>query len=821
MASNLVIVESPAKAKTIENYLGKEYVVKSSFGHIRELSSKGMSVDIENDFKPEYKVPSDKKKLVGELKALAKNAETVWLATDEDREGEAISWHLVEALSLKDDKTRRITFNEITKKAVLNAVDNPRKINLDLVNSQQARRILDRIVGFELSPVLWRKVKPQLSAGRVQSVTVRLIVEKEKSIIEFSPEMAFKVVAFFEINGNEFKSDLDISFKSEEEARLFLENCIGASFIVQDVQKKPGKKSPSAPFTTSTLQQEASRKLGFNVTRTMSVAQRLYESGKITYMRTDSVNLSDDAIAAAKNEISHSYGIDYCNPKKYYNKNKSAQEAHEAIRPADFSSRFIGDNSPEDKLYQLIWKRAIASQMSDAEVERTKIVVDVSGSERKFIANGEVVKFDGFLKVYLEGKDDDQEKEDIGVLPSVEKGDELMYNSMLANQRFSRPPSRYTEASLVKKLEELGIGRPSTYAPTIRTVQDRGYVERKNLEGDEREVVALSIQDGKLVKNINKEKFGADKGKLFPTSIGDVVNGFLIKHFQKIMDYNFTANIEKELDAIAEGSLQWTNMLDKFYTPFHENIDHTLENATRATGERELGTDPESGEKVIARLGRFGPMVQIGEASEDESKKPRFASLHPNQSINTITLEEAMELFKFPKTLGDHNGAEVVLAQGKFGPYLKHNNQNISIPKGEAIESVNLDRAVELILLKQKADAPIAEYEGLPVQKGKGRFGPYIKWNGLFINVNKKYDFDHLTDEDISILIEEKKQKEIDKFIHNWEDEGISVQKGRWGKSMVVKGKLRIDLPKSIDPKELSLEEVKKMIEEKSKKVKK
>ena len=821
MASNLVIVESPAKAKTIENYLGKEYIVKSSYGQIRDLPTKGISIDVENDFKPDYKVPADKKKVVGELKSLAKKAEIVWLATDEDREGEAISWHLKEALAIDDQKTRRITFNEITKKAILNAVANPRDINKDLVDAQQARRILDRIVGFELSPVLWRKIKPQLSAGRVQSVTVRLIVEKEKSISDFSPQVSFKVVAFFVINDKEFKSDLDVAFHTEEEARVFIENCIDAKFLVQEVQKKPGKKSPSAPFTTSTLQQEASRKLGFNVTRTMSVAQRLYESGKITYMRTDSVNLSEDAISAAKNEISNRYGAEYCNPKKYYNKNKSAQEAHEAIRPTNFSVQYIGDHSPEDKLYQLIWKRTVASQMSDAEIERTKVIIDVSGNEFKFISNGEVVKFDGFLKVYLEGKDDDQQKEDIGVLPSIEKGDELSYSNIIANQRFSRPPSRYTEASLVKKLEELGIGRPSTYAPTIRTIQERGYVERKNLDGEQREVVELSIQQGTILRKLHKEKYGADKGKLFPTSIGDVVNGFLTEHFQKIMDYNFTANVEKELDAIAEGSLQWTNMLDKFYTPFHKNIDHTLENANRATGERELGSDPESGEKVIARLGRFGPMVQIGVASEDEDKKPRFASLHPNQSINSITLEEALELFKFPKSLGLHDNFEVVLAQGKFGPYLKYNNQNISIPKGEAIESVNLDRAIELIILKQKADAPITEYEGLPVQKGKGRFGPYIKWNGMFINVGRKYDFDNLSEEDIALLIEEKKQKEIDKFIHNWEEEGISVQKGRWGRSTVVKGKLKIDLPKSIDPKELSLEDVKKMIEEKSKKVKK
>ena len=817
MSSNLVIVESPAKAKTIENYLGSDYVVKSSFGQIRDLPSKGINIEIENNFKPLYKVSQDKQKIVKELKTLAKKADVVWLATDEDREGEAISWHLKEALSLADDKTRRITFNEITKKAILKAVDNPREINKDLVDAQQARRILDRIVGFELSPVLWRKVKPQLSAGRVQSVTVRLIVEKEEAITAFNSAKTFKVSAVFESKGKTFKADVARAFKSEAEAMAYLNECLNAQFNVLDVQQKPGKKSPSAPFTTSTLQQEASRKLGFNVSKTMSVAQRLYESGRITYMRTDSVNFSDFALNAAADEIKAQYGPSFCNSRKYATKNKSAQEAHEAIRPTDFSVHSIGDYSPEDKLYQLIWKRAISSQMSDAQIERTRVAIGDHGVSENFSAVGEVIKFEGFLKVYLEGSDDD-DKEDVGVLPPLAKGELLAVKGIKAHQRFSRPPARYTEAALVKKLEELGIGRPSTYAPTIKTIQDRGYVERKSIEGAERDVVILTIENDAISKQIVKERFGADKAKLFPTTIGEVVNGFLVQHFEKIMNYNFTANVEKELDMVANGELVWTSMLGTFYKPFHTNIEDTLENAERASGERELGVDPQSGEKVIARLGKFGPMIQIGSTSEDEDKKPRFASLSPGQNISSIRLDEALELFNYPKNLGDYLEAEVILAQGKFGPYIKHSGVNISIPKGEPIEQVTVSRAIELIELKKKADAPIAEYEGHAVTKGKGRFGPFIKWNGMFINVNKKYDYENLSQNDIVALIEDKKQKEKDKVIHNWESEGISVLKGKWGRFNVIKGKQKIELPKTTDAAALTIDEVKAMFEKKTKK---
>ncbi len=818
MSSNLVIVESPAKAKTIENYLGNDYIVKSSFGQIRDLPSKGINIEIENNFKPLYKVSQDKQKIVTELKSLAKKADVVWLATDEDREGEAISWHLKEALSLNDDKTRRITFNEITKKAILKAVDNPREINKDLVDAQQARRILDRIVGFELSPVLWRKVKPQLSAGRVQSVTVRLIVEREDAISTFQSLSSFKITAKFESKGKVFKADISKGFKSEKEAQDFLNECIGVDFKVKDVQQKPGKKTPSAPFTTSTLQQEASRKLGFNVSKTMSVAQRLYESGKITYMRTDSVNFSDFALNAAADEIKSQYGEQFCNTRRYATKNKSAQEAHEAIRPTDFSVHSIGSFSPEDKLYQLIWKRAISSQMSDAQIERTRVAIGDNALSENFVAVGEVIKFEGFLKVYLEGNDDDQDKEDVGVLPNMEVGDPLLVDNIKAHQRFTRPPARFTEAALVKKLEELGIGRPSTYAPTIKTIQDRGYVERKSIEGNEREVIILSIENGQVSKQTLTERFGADKGKLFPTTIGEVVNGFLVKHFEKIMNYNFTANVEKELDMVANGDLIWTKMLGTFYQPFHTNIEHTLENAERATGERELGTDPVSGEKVIARLGKFGPMIQIGITSEDETKKPKFASLSPGQNISSISLEDALELFNYPKNLGDYLNFPIVLAQGKFGPYLKYNSINISIPKGEELESVDIKRAIDLIELKKKADAPIAEYEGHAVTKGKGRFGPFIKWNSLFININKKYDYDSLSQNDIIELIEDKKQKEKDKVIHNWEKEGISVLKGKWGRFNVIKGKQKIELPKTTDAPSLTLEEVKAMFDSKSKK---
>ena len=808
--SNLVIVESPAKAKTIEGFLGSEFVVKSCYGHIRELPRKGDPIDIENDFNPTYVVPQDKKKVVNELKSIAKKCKTVWLATDEDREGEAISWHLLHALNLDISETKRITFNEITKKAVLKAVDSPRDINDNLVNSQQARRILDRIVGFELSPVLWRKVRPSLSAGRVQSVTVKLIVERENKIQNHKPVETYKVVGNFSSKGINFKAELVSNFSSYSDAKNFLELAKGKQFSVKKITQKPGKRTPSAPFITSTLQQEASRVLGFNVSRTMSVAQRLYESGRITYMRTDSVSLSMDAMGAIQKQIEKDYGSHYCNPRKYQNKNKSAQEAHEAIRPTNFSVSSLNDSSPEDKLYSLIWRKTMASQMSDAEIERTTIEIGHQEQKQNFNTVGEVVKFDGFLKVYNTSASDSKSDQ----LPDVSKDEILICNEISATQKFSRPSARYTEASLVKKLEELGIGRPSTYAPTIKTIQDRGYVENKDLEGKSRAISQLILVKNELKEVSLNENFGADRKKLFPTTTGEVVNEFLNQHFKDIMDYNFTAEVEKELDSIAKGELQWTKMLSNFYSPFHKNILHTQENAERANGERLLGNEPETGEPVFVKLGKYGPIAQIGDTA-DETKKPKFASLKADQHIKTISLEEALKLFNYPKSLGEHDNVEVIIKVGRFGPYIQFGTENVSIPNGIDPEEVLLNGAVDLINEKRKANAPVAEYENLPVSKGKGRFGPFIKWNDLFINVNKNYDFDNLSDDNIVELIEEKKKKEREKMIHNWEEEGISVQKGRWGKFFVISGKKKKQLAPSKDPIKMTLDEAKTFLKAK------
>ena len=808
--SNLVIVESPAKAKTIEGFLGSEFVVKSCYGHIRELPRKGDPIDIENDFNPTYVIPQDKKKVVNELKSIAKKCKTVWLATDEDREGEAISWHLLHALNLDISETKRITFNEITKKAVLKAVDSPRDINDNLVNSQQARRILDRIVGFELSPVLWRKVRPSLSAGRVQSVTVKLIVERENKIQNHKPVETYKVVGNFSSKGINFKAELVSNFSSYSDAKNFLELAKGKQFSVKKITQKPGKRTPSAPFITSTLQQEASRVLGFNVSRTMSVAQRLYESGRITYMRTDSVSLSMDAMGAIQKQIEKDYGSHYCNPRKYQNKNKSAQEAHEAIRPTNFSVSSLNDSSPEDKLYSLIWRKTMASQMSDAEIERTTIEIGHQEQKQNFNTVGEVVKFDGFLKVYNTSASDSKSDQ----LPDVSKDEILICNEISATQKFSRPSARYTEASLVKKLEELGIGRPSTYAPTIKTIQDRGYVENKDLEGKSRAISQLILVKNELKEVSLNENFGADRKKLFPTTTGEVVNEFLNQHFKDIMDYNFTAEVEKELDSIAKGELQWTKMLSNFYSPFHKNILHTQENAERANGERLLGNEPETGEPVFVKLGKYGPIAQIGDTA-DETKKPKFASLKADQHIKTISLEEALKLFNYPKSLGEHDNVEVIIKVGRFGPYIQFGTENVSIPNGIDPEEVLLNGAVDLINEKRKANAPVAEYENLPVSKGKGRFGPFIKWNDLFINVNKNYDFDNLSDDNIVELIEEKKKKEREKMIHNWEEEGISVQKGRWGKFFVISGKKKKQLAPSKDPIKMTLEEAKTFLKAK------
>ena len=811
MSKNLVIVESPAKAKTIEKFLGKDYVVESSYGHIADLPSKELGVNVDSDFKPNYTVSTDKKAVVKKLKALAKKADTVWLDSDEDREGEAIAWHLFEQLKLTDENTKRIVFHEITKKAILKAIENPRSINYNLVNAQQARRVLDRLVGYELSPVLWKKVKGGLSAGRVQSVAVRLIVEREREVENFEPEASYRVVGeFSNLDGRKFKAKLPKNFKSREQAEQFLESCAGAIFSVDDLTTKPAKKSPTGPFTTSTLQQEASRKLYFPVAKTMVVAQRLYEAGLITYMRTDSVNLSEDAKTAAQEEIVSSYGEAYSTPRNFLTKTKGAQEAHEAIRPTNMSTKSIQAESDQARLYELIWKRTIASQMSDAQLERTNVRIVNDKNQEVFTSNGEVITFDGFLTVYLEG-DDQEDEEQEGMLPKLSVN-EILENSFInGTERYSKAPYRYTEASLVRKLEELGIGRPSTYAPTISTIQRREYVVKGTIEGKDRSYTELTLVDNKVETKTLTEKVGTDKGKMVPTDIGKIVNDFLVDHFSGIMELSFTANVETQFDEIAEGKEDWIAMIKEFYGSFHESVEHVSENAERAKGERLLGVDPASGKNVYARLGRFGAMVQIGEATDED--KPKFASLQGEQTLGNITYEEAMDLFKLPKTLGEYEEEEVIVANGRFGPYVRFGKSFVSLSKDENPMSVTMDRAIELIEEKRKADAPIAEYEDLPVQKGVGRFGPFIKWNNMFINVNRKYDYDNLSFEDIVELIETKKQKEIEKVIHNWEEEGIRVEKARWGRHNILKGKTKIELPKTVDAQALSLEEVQGIIE--------
>lgn len=817
MAKNLVIVESPAKAKTIEKFLGKDFQVESSFGHIADLPSKELGINVGGDFMPDYIVSDDKKAVVKKLKSLAKKADTVWLASDEDREGEAIAWHLKEQLKLTEENTKRIVFHEITKKAILKAVENPRDINYDMVNAQQARRVLDRLVGYELSPVLWRKVKGGLSAGRVQSVAVRLLVERERSIQEFKTTASYKVVAqFSNAKGKTFKATIPKSFENREVAAQFLEMCATADFSIADLQKKPAKKSPAAPFTTSTLQQEASRKLGFPVGKTMQVAQRLYEAGLITYMRTDSVNLSEDARTAAQEEITESYGAEYSYPRVFKTKNKGAQEAHEAIRPTEMKRHAVHVEYDQDRLYDLIWKRTVASQMSDAKLERTNVKIANTKNDKIFTANGEMIQFDGFLKVYLEGVDNEDE-EQAGMLPNLEVGASLSSKLMTATQRFTSPPYRFTEASLVKKLEELGIGRPSTYAPTISTVQRRGYVEKGEAEGVERSYEQFVLKDGSVVCNSLTEKTGSDKGKLIPTDIGNIVTDFLVANFSNILDFGFTAKVESAFDDISEGVENWIEMIKGFYNEFHPTVTFVSENAERESGERILGKHPETGKTVLVRLGKFGAMAQIGDRDDEEKL---FASLQRDQNLGTITLEEALELFLLPKNLGSYEAEEVIVSNGRFGPYIKFGTMYVSLDKGENPMEVDLERAITLIVAKQKADAPIATYEDLPVQKGVGRFGPFIKWNGMFINVNKKYDFDHLTFEDITTLIEDKKRKEIEKVIHNWEEAGIRVEKARWGRFNILKGKIKIEMPKTTNAQALTLEEVEQIIEAKAPKKK-
>lgn len=814
MPKNLVIVESPAKAKTIQKYLGKDFEVKSSFGHIRDLPKKGMGIDL-NSFTPEYEVSADKKKLVTELKAAVKKAEMVWLASDEDREGEAIAWHLAQELKLKPENTKRIVFHEITKNAILKAVDNPREIDLNLVNAQQARRVLDRIVGFEMSPVLWKKVKTGLSAGRVQSVAVRLVVEREQEIRAFKPVASYKTEGIFQnTEGQEFPAKLKKDFQKEKEAENFLEQLKGQSVEVLNVEVKPGTRTASAPFTTSTLQQEASNKLGYGVTTTMRVAQKLYEEGYITYMRTDSVNLSHEAIEGAKTQIIKEFGEKYSKPRNYTTKSASAQEAHEAIRPTNFELKSLGD-SQMNRLYQLIYKRTLASQMANAKIEKT--LIEIGGKiPYSFEAHGEVIIFDGFLKVYEVTRDEDEESNE-KLLPKVKIGEILQYKKIVSIEKFTKPSNRFTEAGLVKKLEELGIGRPSTYAPTIQTIQNREYVDKREILPQEREIVKLTLGKTTLKKEVVAEKFGGDKNKFVPTDIGEVVNEFLVNHFHEVLDYGFTAKVEEDFDKIAAGGELWKDMMNNFYSKFHPKIEDVEEHADRATGDRLLGIDPKTGKNVHVRIGRFGPMIQIGETEDEE--KPIFASLLSTQNIATITLEEALELFRLPFDLENFEDKPVSIGVGRFGPYIKWGETYISLPKGEDPLSVDQNRAETLIAEKKKADAPIATYKGEPVTKGVGRFGPFIKYQSIYVNVPKKYDFDNLSQTDINELIDAKLEKEANRYIQQWEKEKIALENGRWG-PFIKFGKANFKIPKREDGEKytseelqnVSLEEVKKWI---------
>lgn len=769
MQKNLVIVESPAKAKTIEKFLGKDYKVMSSYGHIRDLKTKEFSIDIEHDYAPQYVIPADKKKLVSELKSEAKSAEQVWLASDEDREGEAISWHLYEVLGLKPENTKRIVFHEITKNAILHAIETPRDININLVNAQQARRVLDRIVGFELSPILWRKVKPALSAGRVQSVAVRLIVEREREINEFVSEAAFRVIANFILPDGTtvLKAELNRRLKDKKEVEAFLESCKNASFTIDDITTKPVKKSPAPPFTTSTLQQEAARKLGYSVSQTMMIAQRLYESGLITYMRTDSVNLSDLALGTAKEAIFETYGEKYYKFRQYHTKSKGAQEAHEAIRPTYISNVEAGSSSQEKKLYELIRKRTIACQMADAELERTTISVGISGQTERFVAVGEVISFEGFLQVYMESNDDDTEKEqENGLLPPVKLHETLSLKDIVATERFTQRPPRYTEASLVRRLEELGIGRPSTYAPTIQTIQNREYVVKGDKEGVERAYTVVSLSKGKIEEAEKTETVGADRNKLMPTDIGTVVNDFLMEYFPDVLDYNFTASVEKEFDSVAEGELVWTKAIDKFYKIFHPIVEATAAVKTEhKVGERELGIDPKSGNPVFVKIGRYGPVVQIGAAHADdkEAPKPQFASLMKGQSIDTITLEEALKLFDLPRTVGEYDGKVMVAAVGRFGPFIRHDGKFVSIPKDLNPLTITAEEAIALIEGKRVKDEQrfIKKFEEDPeMEILKGRFGPYISYQKANYRIPKTVtDPTILTLEDCKKIIAEAGEK--------------------------------------------------------------
>ncbi|MEW6468602.1 MAG: type I DNA topoisomerase [Bacteroidota bacterium] len=806
MSKNLFIVESPAKAKTIEGFLGKDYKVKSSIGHIRDLVEKEMGVDIENDFEPKYEIPADKKAIVAELKKLAREADTVWLATDEDREGEAISWHLFEALGLSARKTKRITYSEITKSAILRAIENPRTIDKNLVDAQQARRVLDRLVGYEISPILWKKVKPSLSAGRVQSVAVRLIVEREREIQHFKSTSSYKVTAVFHTEGKAvLKAELNKKFATRDEAAAFLEKCRTAGFSVSNLETKPARKSPSAPFTTSTLQQEAGRKFGYSVAQTMRIAQHLYENGLITYMRTDSVNLSGTAIGQATDEIKRLYGEKFVHVRQYKTKSKGAQEAHEAIRPTYMNRHGIDGEPQEMRLYDLIWKRTIASQMADAELEKTIVTIKASTADEVFIATGEVIKFEGFLKVYFETREDESDEDaQEGLLPPMKTGEGLTAAEISAVERFTHHPPRYTEASLVKKLEELGIGRPSTYAPTISTIQKRGYVVKEDRTGVQRNFNVITLRGGSVNAEVRTENTGAEKAKLFPTDVGMVVTDFLLANFPDIMDYHFTAKVEEDFDEIAEGKVDWRKLMRDFYKPFHKTVENVAEHSERQSGERVLGKDPKSGRDVIVRIGRFGPMVQIGRQGEEEKQK--FASLRKDQRIDSITLEEALDLFKLPRTLGSYEGQEVVVSIGRYGPYIRLGNSFISLPKTEDPYTITFERVKE-ILSGPRLPRTLGQYEGKDVIVAKGFYGNYIKYDTVNASLPKSYDPFTISLDEAITLLKDKIQKEKEKLIKYWEEDGrVKVVVGRYG-PCIQAGKKFFKIPADKLPEELTLDE--------------
>ena len=830
MPKNLVIVESPAKAKTIEKILGKDYVVKSSFGHVRDLDKGNQAVDVERDFATKYVVSPEKRKVVKELKNWVKKVDEVWLATDEDREGEAISWHLCAVLGLDEQTTKRIVFREITKPAILSAIQNPRTVDLNLVDAQQARRVLDRLVGFELSELLWKKIRGKLSAGRVQSVAVKLIVERERTIRAFTPQPFYRLDAIFNVKNEagrivKLKATSPERLSTLEEAQTFLNQCVGATFSISDIQVKPLKRKPAAPFTTSTLQQDASRKFGFSVKRTMQVAQRLYEAGHITYMRTDSISLSEVAIASIAQQIEQDFGTEYVNVRRYKNKkNSNAQEAHEAIRPTYIAKQNVSGDRDEQRLYELIWKRTIASQMAEAKLEKTIVNIGIDKAPERFLrAEGEVLVFDGFLKVYLESKDDEDEEETKGMLPPLNEGQVLPLQTLTATERFTRAPARYTEAGLVKALEEKGIGRPSTYAPTISKImeENRGYVVRESRDGVDREYRILTLENNNVTVKTDSEKAGAVKNRLFPTEMGMTVSDFLEEYFDRIMDYSFTSQIERRFDNVADGQEQWTKMLREFYEPFHDNVQVITETAERVTKERIIGQDPETGRTVLTRLSRRGPVIQLGAPDEllpDE--KPRYANLPNGMEMEDVTLEIALKLFELPKTLGNYEEKEVVIGVGRYGPYVRWGEAYISLGRNADPHAVDMDMAIEKIEVKKEEDRPLAFHEGEPITKGKGRFGPFIKWQKLFVNVPKKYDWENLTEEEAIELLKAKIEKEANRYIQRWDDEQISIQNGRWG-PFIKYGKQNVKLPKvgkekmnGEQAKELTLEQVKAIIEE-------